>query len=338
MSRSSSSQHSSDDDELSSQHQHRYPIHAIRKRRLPNDTFFDPGNDVCQHYNAFSYIEHEHENHHENDPLVVLSCEVRGCSFVASSYHAYEEHYWNAHVHVCSVCLEHDDDDKVILDNRRMGKDMFRHGFFTSLFLLDLHIEKVHGSDYCFTRPMECLHRYRCLEESCFEHFSSENERLSHLVQVHGYPKWFRFHRPWYKGKKADRKKINGKMKKDMKQDKIVDRKDLQREMDVDKCFDCSQSISSKKARQFDRKKEKYGNIKCKIFATKSGCRRGDKCYFLHERSSNLNDSKQLDIGNDWKAEDNDQSMDINHELADKLSRVKLSVPKYLSFGRRRRR
>ena len=88
MSRSSSSQHS-DDDELSSQNQHRYPIHAIRKRRLPNDTFFDPGNDVCQHYNAFSYIEHEHENHHEHDPLVVLSCEVRGCSFVASSYHAY---------------------------------------------------------------------------------------------------------------------------------------------------------------------------------------------------------------------------------------------------------
>ena len=245
MSRSSSSQHS--DDELSSQNQHRYPIHAIRKRRLPNDTFFDPGNDVCQHYNAFSYIEHEHENHHENDPLVVLSCEVRGCSFVASSYHAYEEHYWNAHVHVCSVCLEHDDDDKVILDNRRMGKDMFRHGFFTSLFLLDLHIKEVHGSDYCFTRPMECLQRYQCLEESCFEHFSSENERLSHLVLVHGYPKWFRFHRPWYKGKKADRKKINGKMKKDMKQDKIVDRKDSQREMDVDKCFDCSQSISSKR-------------------------------------------------------------------------------------------
>jgi len=180
---------------------------------------------------------------------------------------------------------------------------------------------------------MECLQRYRCLEESCFERFSSENERLSHLVQVHGYPKWFRFHRPWYKGKKADRKKINDKMKKDMKHDKIVDRKDLQREMDVDKCFDCSQSISSKKARQFDRKKEKYGNIKCKFFATKSGCRRGDKCYFLHEKSSNLNDSKQLDIDND-----KDQSMDIDHELADKLSRVKLSVPKNLSFGRRRRR
>ena len=77
---------------------------------------------------------------------------------------------------------------------------------------------------------------------------------------------------------------------------------------------------------------------KKKSIEISSGCRRGDKCYFLHERSSNLNDSKQLDIDNDWKAEDNDQSMDIDHELADKLSRVKLSVPKYLSFGRRRRR
>lgn len=95
--------------------------------------------------------------------------------------------------------------------------------------------------------------------------------------------------------------------------------------MDVDKCFDCSQSISSKRHVSSIAKK--------KSIEISSGCRRGDKCYFLHERSSNLNDSKQLDIDND-----KDQSMDIDHELADKLSRVKLSVPKYLSFGRRRRR
>ena len=314
MSRNSHSIHTNE-----TPHQHRYPIHAIRKRRQPNDTFFDPGNDVCQHYNAFSYIEHD------------LYCEVRGCSFVTSSYHAYEEHYWNAHVHVCSVCLENDDNNRKCV--------LFRHDCcFTSLFLLDLHIEEVHGSDYCFTRPMECSQRYRCLEESCLERFSSEDERLSHLVLVHGYPKWFRFHRPRYKGKKADRKKRNGKKKKDMKQDKIVERKDSQREMDVDKCFDCSQSISSKRERQFDRKKEKYGNIKCKFFATKGGCRRGDKCYFLHEKPPNRNGSKQLEIGNEWKAADNDQSMDIDHDLADKLSKVKLSVPKNLSFGRRRRR
>ena len=69
---------------------------------------------------------------------------------------------------------------------------------------------------------------------------------------------------------------------------------------------------AEKRAARKDRQKEKRASTPCNFFFSKSGCRRGDKCIFLHER-------KEIHPEID--------SMDIDKVLVAKLRNTSISVP-----------
>jgi hypothetical protein len=95
-------------------------------------------------------------------------------------------------------------------------------------------------------------------------------------------------------------------------------------------------SECERKMRRSARRKLRNENIPCRFYNTKRGCRRGDKCMFLHEDNPNdaRNDANEEEIKSDVPINNEDLVME---DLANELSSLQVFVPSQISFGRRRR-
>jgi len=206
-----------------------------------------------------------------------------------------EAHHEEEHVHQCHACHS-------VLPNGR---------------LLDLHLMEVHDA-YFAANVRKGRVGYSCLEQDCSPSgFPNDLERHQHLMQKHGYPKWFRFlSRRKRKDQEGDEELRKKRTKWMMQHLNNEAGPPSQRDDDM-----METATREKKVRRKQRKFQKRSQTPCKFYGSKGGCWRGSSCMFLHEGSS--------PAGED--------SMDAVDEMTTKLSKVSL-VPNAVRFGRAKRR
>lgn len=274
---------------------------AVRRgRRAIDDPFFSRGNRIAFAYEgAIFYIEEREGNHdavmHDNtniddeqerdDAATRYPCSVAGCAHMASTLKESEEHFETHHMYQCGVC----------------------HVVMPCNHLLDLHVQETHDSYFASAvERHESL--YQCLVHACPSRFSADKERLWHLQQQHGYPKWFRFH-PSMELSSSERQTWLRHHNKKASLPKGAKKKDALPSMQVD-----NDDYEEKRAARREKQKKKRSKITCRYYATKEGCFHGNKCMFLHSSVTDMSD------------------------LVSELERkAKVSVPAEISFGRRRK-
>ena len=158
-------------------------------------------------------------------------------------------------------------------------------------------------------------------------------ERFLHLQKVHGYPKWFRFHS---RAKKKNIRKTKCRRDRGTGKDRahMKDGTTEKVQMAVD---------DDRKQIRRQRRQEKNKTIPCRYFHTKRGCRRGDRCMFLHDDSyqgSNLTSHLKMETNerNEQRQEKDKNAMDVEmDDLTNQIGNTRISVPSKICFGRRRR-
>ena len=323
-------------------------MNAIRPKRSQDDEFFTNG-DLLSHKNSdviISYIAPESYTAIESnkkssqynvgagrEPPIdeksydteeeVFRCCAPHCNETFRSIFECEHHYNAQHTFECKECKR----------------------VFPNEFLLDRHLQEAHDT-YFQTMLEYGKGSYPCLVMDCNEQFSSAVERFDHLRTVHGYPKWFRF------SSKATKKKIYRKKSRT---------KNVSRNMAIDNdgghlghSNNCNgeQAISlsvqnNQRESRRQRRKEKNKEIPCRFYHSKFGCRRGNRCMFLHDDdnpSQNSNGERKEIHTSSMEIEDNcdnvnSTSSDVEmNELCELVDRkAQICLPAKISFGRRRR-
>ena len=170
-------------------------------------------------------------------------CGVLGCTLAFDSLADCDAHYEESHIFQCFECF-------AILPSEK---------------LLDLHLQEAHDSFFAAAVERGKA-KFSCLV--CDEEFDSIQNRHTHLMAIHRYPKWFRFVPKAHDGALDKKKHIwilnHSKSKKGDKMDKEPD---------------------SEKQNRRQRQNQKRSTIPCKFYATQGGCWRGGNCIFLHTTS-----------------------------------------------------
>ena len=331
-----------------------YPKDAIRKRRMIGDQFFQDGNIIVEqeaennaNSDAYFYAEVVQDTQEMTPPQPPPSldhpsssslfrnhsytCKIRDCQFASNCWIEYEEHYMNNHVHICSECLE-DMQSAARITSRNQRVQCLAHTY-PSQYLLDLHMEERHCAFFRLKNEKSGDRGvYSCLVEGCRDKFKNDEKRCEHLREVHGYPRWFRFHPrkrrsmkyTTYKHKINPQNSIHHVSLDDGEEKMEVERSMSSTCMSNDSSFASShekQQQQQKRAFRKQKQKEKRANIPCKFFHTQGRCRHGDNCMFLHSKSA-ATDAMDVDV-------------DV---LTGEMGRAEISIPSNLSFGRRRRR
>ena len=156
------------------------------------------------------------------------------------------------------------------------------------------------------------------------------------------YPKWFRFH------SRAEEKKRNGGGRPSNRIHKKVWIRPTMATSSLTQQPEMMEvNGDERKEQRNQRRRERNKNIPCSFFHSKKGCRRGDQCTFLHDE--NIADhSMEAGNGQDGNKDLNDRNssnitgcdkMDVDmDELTDQVEKsVQISIPKNISFGRRRK-
>jgi len=97
-------------------------------------------------------------------------CNIMGCKCVFSNVKKWDLHYNSAHRHMCSYC----------------------GCVYPSARFLDIHILERH--DTLFKLLAKKQNMYECLVQECGKKFAKNYQRQNHLIDVHKFPKSFRFH------------------------------------------------------------------------------------------------------------------------------------------------
>jgi len=182
------------------------------------------------------------------------------------------------------------------------------------------------------------------LIQGCNHKSETEPDRFHHLQDVHGYPKWFRFHS---KAKEIKKNHDGGKQR--MGNQKIWNHSDLNN-ASSSACASIRQQEAmeegdnDRKERRNQRRRERNKIIPCRFHHSKKGCRKGELCTFLH--GDDGNDEKNVDQPMHLGAENlqhincnitADIDMDVDDLTKQIEQSVRISIPNNISFGRRRR-
>ncbi|XP_017793925.1 PREDICTED: zinc finger protein 511 [Habropoda laboriosa] len=136
--------------------------------RSIDDPFFDDSYNTCKIFKRKGVtVEDDEELCHEI--IKEFPCHVTGCRATFKTLIDFEMHYNSNHRYVCGEC-------KKSLPNPR---------------LLDIHIQETHDSFFqvlCMKQPM-----YQCYVSECDLKFNNASERRKHCVEVHKFPKNFRY-------------------------------------------------------------------------------------------------------------------------------------------------
>lgn len=109
--------------------------------------------------------------------------------------------------------------------------------------------------------------------------------------------------------------------------------------------------LINKKTNRKDRRKKTNATIPCRFYNQKGGCWRGDRCMFLHsklplventEEKSNILGIQQTtgpDLSDPVAVVEDSMDTDMMNELTNQIqTKVQISIPSKISFGRRRGR
>eukprot|EP00545_Synedropsis_sp_CCMP1620_P000839 CAMPEP_0119014540 /NCGR_PEP_ID=MMETSP1176-20130426/9912_1 /TAXON_ID=265551 /ORGANISM="Synedropsis recta cf, Strain CCMP1620" /LENGTH=309 /DNA_ID=CAMNT_0006967731 /DNA_START=77 /DNA_END=1006 /DNA_ORIENTATION=+ len=230
--------------------------------------------------------------HHYQPPC--YPCGILGCAQTFTSLAACEGHYEESHMFQCREC----------------------HAILPSDHLLDLHLQEAHDNAYFLESVKRGTQGYQCLV--CHLQFPSMQERLTHLMVQHGYPKWFRFIPQAQPVDEEIQKKKDKWIKNHEHHQSSKETENYEDEKDAMNDADTNEELLrlQKHDQRRDRQKQKRAKVPCKFY-NQGGCWRGDKCMFLHSNAS-------ADV----------LMEDLTQDLANK---VKVTVPDQISFGRKRR-
>ena len=306
---------------------------------------FDTDNHIC------SIVKQKDQSFQDEDDRseLLYPCCAPNCNQSFSSIFECEEHYIQSHTFQCQEC-------KCVLPNE---------------YLLDLHLLEAHDA-YFQTSIEHKKVSYSCLVEHCPLTFSNPDERFLHLQTDHGYPKWFRFH------SRAKKRQVhNFNHSKHIQGGTDRHRKDFYSDDNMGACTTSTRPSTStnmydeRKEKRRQRRIDRNKNTPCKFHQSKRGCRRGDRCMFLHEdrpsptttldmemndidemkmetevvfdRGSNesniVKDQKGTSDARDTMNSGSAGLLDAEmEELVDQIQvKARISVPAKISFGKRRR-
>jgi len=275
-------------------------IRAIRHRRESDDMFFWNGNQVSLYDSSpqvIFYIDECIESssdiiHSEKCDMNIYDeissrcrsfpCSITTCHQRFHSILDFQNHYERNHVYQCSIC-----DCTLHTDH-----------------LLDLHIQEKHDS-YFITALEKGKAFYRCLCYTCACQFDHEKDRLYHMQNVHGYPRWFRFHP---RANKISTKPSNHGYEYSRNE---FDKSESFRKNNRPKVYQPPSSLEITHDNDIrnvsvnhiprtvpvnprnERRKIKNASIPCKYYLG-GHCRRGSRCMFLHSNAKN-----EIDISMD---------------------------------------
>lgn len=276
---------------------------AKRRRLRPDDPFLAAGNEIALR-NTFTQVffytlEHEEASALETMLPRTYPCSALGCHQVFESLEECDSHYFNTHTRECRQC-------RAVLPND---------------FLLDLHISEAHDSYFASALERKKA-KYSCIIASCKSSFECERARHQHLMEVHLFPRWFRFHHTAKgnnfrdgKGRRQGAIK-SGRRGKGKRFSKIETSESCTIDTNADESYDerKQKQLMRKKARK-ERRKKARALIPCKFHLMEGGCERGDRCDFLHVRVPPVSQSE-----GGGPASDSDTDMAIG-SLSNQLTR-----------------
>lgn len=249
---------------------------AKRRRLRSDDPFFAAGNEIALRdtfTQVFFYtLEHEEASALETMLPRTYPCSSLGCHQVFESLEECDSHYFNTHTRECRQC-------RAVLPND---------------YLLDLHISEAHDSYFASALERKKA-KYSCVIASCKSSFECERARHQHLMEVHRFPRWFRFHPRGNtakgnnfrngKGRRQGATRSGRRGKGGKRFTKIDATEPGTIDTNADESYDerKQKQLERKKARK-ERRKKARALIPCKFHLMEGGCERGDRCDFLHVR------------------------------------------------------
>ncbi|KAG6556107.1 hypothetical protein Mapa_002048 [Marchantia paleacea] len=149
---------------------------AARRKFAPDCCFFSAGNlerELQAKQVSLSITDEEKAaiSRLEEEETLQVRCPIVGCGATLSSLSDFESHYTVGHRATCSVCSN----------------------VYPTTRLLNIHISECHDS-FFKAKVARNYPMYECLVEGCPGRFQTDGRRLQHLVDLHRFPKTFRFH------------------------------------------------------------------------------------------------------------------------------------------------
>lgn len=281
---------------------------VIRPRRSSDDVFFVNGDRLALQSSdalVISYIEEKEDfqrkekDQHINDTNDTHTGANHECNNPKSIYDTCDDFQLPLHEidYHCSQC----------------------HNIYPNDHLLDLHIQEIHDSYFQIKLSRKKEAQYSCLVLNCKDLFWNDFDRRKHLMNVHGYPNWFRFisrhnnktndkknsnvgnsdHHSksmktiqwWYNKRMNYYKERNSKCNNDTMEmmDENSEPQPIGESQEQEQQNIITQNKIQKLQEKKERKKKINANIPCRFYNSKGGCWRGNKCMFLH--SKQVNDS-----------------------------------------------
>ncbi|XP_014477529.1 PREDICTED: zinc finger protein 511 [Dinoponera quadriceps] len=136
--------------------------------RPVNDPFFDDSYQTCKVFQRKGVtVDDDEELCHE--VVGEFPCYVSGCKSTFQTLLDYEMHYNTSHRYVCTEC-------KTSRPNPR---------------LLEIHIQELHDAFFKVLSEKQAM--YQCYDSECDIKFNNPVERREHCIQIHKFPKKYRF-------------------------------------------------------------------------------------------------------------------------------------------------
>ncbi|XP_018393628.1 PREDICTED: zinc finger protein 511 [Cyphomyrmex costatus] len=151
--------------------------------RPVNDPFFEDSYNTCKVFQRKGVtIDDEEELCHE--VIKEFPCYVPGCKNIFQTLLDYEMHYNSSHRYACTEC-------KVSKPNPR---------------LLEIHIQETHDAFFKVSSEKQAM--YQCYDSECDIKFNNPKERKEHCIEVHKFPKKYRFDDTQYCTKEEESNKM----------------------------------------------------------------------------------------------------------------------------------
>ncbi|XP_015433413.1 PREDICTED: zinc finger protein 511 [Dufourea novaeangliae] len=148
-----------------------------------DDPFFEDSYRACKIFQRKGVtVDIDEELCHE--PIKEFPCYATGCITTFKTLVDFEMHYNSNHRYVCSEC-------KKSLHNSR---------------LLDIHIQETHDSFFQVLSTKQPM--YQCYVSECDLKFNDPVERKDHCINIHMFPKNFRFDNASHSVKKEQKDKM----------------------------------------------------------------------------------------------------------------------------------
>ncbi|XP_032677510.1 zinc finger protein 511 isoform X2 [Odontomachus brunneus] len=136
--------------------------------RPVNDPFFEDSYKICKVFQRKGVtVDDDEELCHE--VIKEFICNVSGCKSTFQTLLDYEIHYNTSHRYICTEC-------KISRPNPR---------------LLEIHIQELHDAFFKVLSEKQAM--YQCYDSECNIKFNNPAERKEHCIQIHKFPKKYRF-------------------------------------------------------------------------------------------------------------------------------------------------